>query len=870
MREYATESGLIGEDTSMKSPATQDRSTKGLVGACVVTSLIGASAGFALQPMMARILLPRLGGTAAVWTTSVLFFQFILLAGYGFTHWVTNRLQHRGQLIAQLAVVVAGLAFLPIRLRSLSESPSQGVPAVWLLITLLLSVGVPYFALTTTSPFVQAVFSRSRHGRAADPYFLYAVSNIGSLGGLLAYPFLIEPALGLARQRVWWSWFYVAFAVGVAALIASQWRSRDRLFFDEAGFTEPASGALTAPSADTFPGGDALEDQHLAVEEYLLVGAAALVTPGKATFAYGLANDSRTQDPLAKSLSAQSSSAPSSTAQGSSQEGSSPEGLRHQGQPSELTAAGSRQWLGWIALSAIPATISLGATSHLTTDVAPVPMIWVLTLSLYLLSYVIAFGKRKIPLRLADIAAACAVGAAVATTLFDTESIRLTAAAHLCVVFTVGLSCHGRLAAQRPPAEKLTGFYLALSVGGILGSLVNAVAAPLLLTRPIEYALALIVAVGKLGAVRSAKPVSFNQVLPIRLAAWTRAPSVRVTESARRRLTQAALALALTIAGGVGTYVFVDSFDIGTVRTVVVAAVAVGLAVAFRKQFVGAVIVGVLAFVGFRDSTTGSLLFRRSFYGAVHVDRLDGFTQLIHGTTLHGYQFVDPTKRATPTSYYGRPGPLGKAFEKLFPPSVDASYSLGVVGLGTGTIAAYAGPKDRLTYFEIDQKIVDIASDPKLFTFLSDTKAKITMVLGDGRRSLQESADTFDLLVIDAFSSDAVPTHLLTSEALALYRGRLTQDGVLAVHISNRYLDLQPLVGAMAADLNMTAITGTFVASEEDEAAGTVSSDWVFLTKSPQRLDPLRSLTDFAETTVNPNIRPWTDDRIDLRSVLIW
>jgi hypothetical protein len=197
------------QDTVMRIQTAERRSTNGLVGVCVVTSLIGAAAGFALQPMMARILLPTLGGTAAVWTTSVLFFQFILLAGYGFTHLVTTRLSHQGQLRAQGFVVLAGLAFLPVRLRSLSESPSQGVPALWLLSTLILSVGVPYFALTTTSPFVQAAFSRSQHRRAADPYFLYAVSNIGSLGGLLAYPFIIEPALGLARQRVWWSWVYV-------------------------------------------------------------------------------------------------------------------------------------------------------------------------------------------------------------------------------------------------------------------------------------------------------------------------------------------------------------------------------------------------------------------------------------------------------------------------------------------------------------------------------------------------------------------------------------------------------------------------------------------------------------------------------------
>jgi hypothetical protein len=509
-----------------------------------------------------------------------------------------------------------------------------------------------------------------------------------------------------------------------------------------------------------------------------------------------------------------------------------------------IPAEGKRVWLRWIGLAAIPATISLGATSHLTTDVAPVPMIWVLTLSLYLLSYVIAFGKRKIPLRLADIAAAASIGGATATMLFDTESIRLTASAHLCVVFTVGLACHGRLAAQRPPVERLTGFYLALSVGGIVGSMVNAVIAPLLLTRPVEYSLALIVAVGALG--------SWKWVFQ------------------QNRLISVVVSLLLLIAVGVGAYHLALSFKDAMLATVLITAVVVGATAAVRKQFIGAAIIGVLAFVGFREATTGSLLFRRSFYGAVHVDNLSGFRQLIHGTTLHGYQFLDPTKRSIPTSYYGRPGPLGKVMENLFPISGSVSHSYGVIGLGTGTIAAYTGPKDRLTYFEIDQKIVDIASDPKLFTFLSDSKATINVVIGDGRRSLQESKEKFDLLVIDAFSSDAVPTHLLTSEALALYRDRLTDTGVLAVHISNRYLDLQPLVGAMGKELKMTSITGAFISSEEDEEAGTTGSDWVLLTRSPERFAPLRSLEDFAPTTTDPNVRPWTDDRIDLRSVIIW
>ena len=750
---------------------------------CVITSFVGAAAGFALQPMIARQLLPSLGGTAAVWNTTVLFFQLVLLGGYYVTHVSATRVRPTNQGAWQFALVVLGLALLPLRVRSLGASPESESPMLWLILTLLLSVGVPYLALATTSPFVQQTFARSGHPRAGDPYFLYAASNVGSLIGLVAYPFVIEANLGLTNQRRWWSAGYVLFAACVGALVlidrrnvASQARPQ-QIVIPGTSFSESDVATTIDPTMSTDPAGMAAPDP---------------------------------------------------------------------------TAAAPPDWrtrLAWIGLAALPASISLGATTYLTTDVAPVPLIWALCLALYLLSYIVAFGRRSVPQPVANALAALFVGAAVTTLLVDLESTALTALCHFGLVFSVGLAYHSRLARRRPPPAHLTRFYVALSIGGIVGTMGNAIVAPLLFTRQVEYPIALVLVL---------------VFLPT--GALSRVHG-RPNGSRRRRAHRAIALLAPLVGYGAVLFVRRTSFSARTLLAIV--AISLIVLVTAKQRQLAAAIVAVCAVMGFRDATIGSILFSRSFYGAVHVDDVDGFHQLIHGTTTHGYQFDAAARKGVVTSYYARPGPLGRVIGATVPPATHKQRSFGVVGLGTGTIAAYLENQDRLTYFEIDRQIVDIATNRKYFTFVPDHRSAIDIVLGDGRRSLARRSQRFDVLVLDAFNSDAIPTHLLTAEAVALYRTRLTGTGVLAVHISNRFLDLEPVVGAIADRVGLASIAGHYVPTDAEEANGATASDWVFLAESEATLDGVRGQEGFAPTRRKRGVRAWTDDRIDITSILM-
>jgi SAM-dependent methyltransferase len=733
---------------------------------CLLTSFVGAAVGFALQPMIARMLLPSLGGTASVWNTSVLFFQIILLAGYSVTHLSATRVAKPKQGVVQMLLVLAALIFLPVRLRSLFDPPADGTPTVWLIVTLAISIGIAYLALTTTSPFVQQTFARSGHKRANDPYFLYAASNVGSLAGLIAYPFLIEPNLGLNSQRKLWSVGYLVFAACVVALVILD--KRNTVGIENSEVVEADSAfALSSPD--------------LPVD----ARAAALKPSG-------------------------------------------------------------RLWARWIGLAIIPASISLGATTYLTTDVAPVPLIWVLCLALYLLSYIIAFAQRRIPVLVRNGFAALCIGATTVTMFVDIGNIRITIAIHLAVVFSCGLAYHARLADLRPNPKFLTSFYVALSIGGIGGSLINAFIGPIIFSRQIEYPLMLSVAVLFL-----------------------------VTGKTNWRVWLPTAVVAPLIGYGVvrvvRAYFSAELFGIFVTTAkwlLVIAAVIVAVLVVAKQSHIAAAIVVALGVMGFRDATVGSILFRRSFYGAVHVDEVDGFRQLVHGTTTHGYQFIDKNNEDVATSYYTRNGPLGQTIIAQAA-TLNGPRQIGVLGLGTGTVATYLAPGDRLTYYEIDKKIVEIATDPKLFTFVSKRKSAIDIVIGDGRKAIAGRTDTYDLLVIDAFSSDAIPTHLLTTEAVELYRSRLKPNGILAVHISNRYLDLEPVVGAIAAKLKMASIGGHHGITDEEEAQGGAASDWIFLANDPATLSPLRNLEDFVPTRTKANVKAWTDDRVDITSVLM-
>lgn len=679
-----------------------------MVGLYGAASFLGAALLFLIQPMLAKLVLPSFGGSPMVWNTSTLFFQTLLLAGYFYVHVTTRRLGPRRQPWVHLVLLLLPLLVLPVGLPD-HPAPDPGTePALWLLRVLLVAVGLPFLLLATTGPLLQRWFSWSGHSRAQDPYFLYAASNAGSVVGLLGYPFVIEPTVGLAAQTRWWSIAYVGFLLLVATcgVLAARAARRTRL------------GPVEAPEPAV-----AISDEP----------------------------------------------------------------------PSAVSA---KQRLTWVALAFVPSSLMLGVTTHVSTDIAAIPLFWTVPLAVYLATFVVAFARssRRPPRVAAAVAAALAIPALLDVAADWNPAVWLLVALHLAVLAAAGLAAHGRLAAGRPPPSQLTGFYLWVSVGGALGGLLNGLVAPVVLDRVLEYPLVL-------------------ALVPLLLVG-------RPENGSRSRWL---------------------------VRQPVVWAT-------------GLLVIGAL---GASLVSARVLLRDRTFYGSYRVTGTAERHALIHGTTLHGWELLDGPNAGEPTSYYSRGGPIGDVMTAY---GGDPAFRrVGLVGMGVGTLAAYGRPGQRMDFYEIDPAVVRIARDSGLFGFLSRSAADVHVVIGDGRLRLMRAPDSaYGLIVLDAFSSDAIPVHLLTEEAIAGYRRKLAPGGVLAVHITNRHLDLAPVLAAQADRLGLVALRRT--QSGRGELSAT--SDWVVLAREDADLEPLRSMGGWAEPTRDKDVRGWTDDYSSLVQVL--
>lgn len=722
---------------------------RALLGIAAVATALGAALGFAVQPLASRQLLPRLGGSAAVWNTTLVFFQAVLLLGYLLTHITTRLLRPAQQAVVHLAVLATGLLVLPVGVPSSWEPPTSGSPVWWQLGVLTRTVGPAYLAVATTSPLVQRWLSLSTHQRARDPYVLYAVSNVGSFVGLLALPLWFDRSFAIADQARLWAIGYGLFVASCIALVT-----------------------IIRP-----------HHANDAAEAALVVGVA---------------------EPR-------------------------PDGVR---------------LLRWVALAFVPSSLILGVTTHITTDVASVPLLWVVPLGLYLLTHVVAFSDRSIPRRLRDVLAAAAVAATVTSTIVEYQAFPWNLAPHFAVLFFVGLACHGRLADERPGAEHLTLFYLALSMGGLAGGMFNAVVAPLAFDMVVEYPIALVASLLLLRRHRLDL-----RVRPVLLA---------------RRAVLAVVCAAVVAAAAVAAVRAVETHPGHTLALVVV---ATALATAAGRSLTAATLVGTVAILAVRDLGATAVVTERGFYGAIRVEESDGFRNLTHGTTVHGYQFLAEDRRHLVTSYYGPPGPLSQVVSALR--AEDGQLGrIGVIGLGIGTIAGFLRPGDAATFYEIDPIVVRLAEDRSLFSYLSESSAPVRIVVGDGRRNIDRAPGGFELIVVDAFSSDAIPVHLLTVEAVRIYQRKLAADGVIAIHISNRYLDLEPVVGAIADELGLVARTGSLAESEDDAEAGIAGSEWVMLARDRSLLDTLTEPI-WSDAETRPSVRAWTDDRADLFGVLV-
>ncbi len=708
---------------------------------------------FLVQPLVGKMVLPAFGGAPPVWTASLVFFQATLLLGYAYAHVSAAHLSRGRQVALHVSLLLVALGTLPIsagnagfaRVQALAAAEAAP-PALLVMGALAILVGLPFFAISGSTPLLQRWYITGQDAATARPYVLYSVSNLASLCALLAYPFLLEPRFRLADQS--WSW-----ACGYAALCALVLACGISLIRKHRPSPEETGPESPPPVAKDPPDG--------------------------------------------------------------------------------------RRPLRWIALAAVPSSLLLGVTSYLTSNVAPIPLLWVVPLALYLLSFVLAFSPRRlVPTPwLARLLPLLLVPVALLLVLEQPQPE--FAVLHLAAFFLAAWMCHARLYDQRPEPARLTAFYLWVTTGGVIGSVLTGLIAPMVFDTLLEYPLALAAAAALMTPRRSGTQARRADLL---------------YGIAIGLVTLVLLALTRDVLGP----------GAGPIRTAVTMGIPVllcFLASDRPARFALSLCALFLVSAWAEPQLAGKVaLTERSFFAVHRVLLTDHgrFRRLLHGTTVHGMQDTQNPDR--PLTYYHPTGPVGQVFAALA--ARGQAPRVAAVGLGVGSIAAYGQPGQRVTFFEIDPAVRHIARDARLFTFLSKSRGDVDIVLGDARLTLARQPDgAFGLIVLDAFSSDAIPTHLLTREAMAGYVAKLAPGGILVYHISNRYLALEPVVAGAASDLGLESWIQENDPSAEERAQGKTTSTWMIVA---------REAKDVAELVTPPSrwrsseavsgTRAWTDD----------
>jgi hypothetical protein len=779
-----TNSKPLGHIWSLESVALHSESMRSAIVALFgLTSFLAAVLLFSVQPMIGKMVLPLLGGTPSVWNTCLVFFQVMLLCGYLCTHSVGSTpgtKLHRVS-VCYLATLVVLLA-LTYYLQPILIQPEAGWrisvrrnPALVLLGILCGSAALPLLMVAATAPLVQSWFALSHHPRAGDPYFLYAASNCGSVLALLAYPFLIEPNIGLTMQsRIWRTGFLVLAVLIVTCGVVARRLSR--------------SSETDEPSHDPDPKLDA----------------------------------------------------------GSIR--------RDAGARGELTL-GRR--IGWLVLVFIPASWLMGVTTYLTTDLAAIPLFWTIPLALYLLSFIVAFARSG----------TWAVGAATWLLPYVIMPLVLVMSAgfahaawiplHLLAFFLGSVACHGALVRARPSAQQASPFYVTVAAGGLLGGIFTALLAPVVFNRVIEYPLAVVLA---------------SLVAP-GIEARQRGGTFREWLS---DLLLPAVVLFLTALVANHSLGLADSL-LAVPAVMVASGLGVLACTTARRRPVrfGLTVAAVLVASGLAPSAgSRSLHVARGFFGVVRVthDVAGNAHLLFHGSTLHGQQSLDPALRRQPSTYFTRSGPIGDVFASLEARLDQPGARIAIVGLGAGTLASYARPGQDWTFYEIDPVVERIARDPRFFTYLQDCRASsVDIQLGDARLRLHDAPEHgCRFIVLDAFSSDVVPVHLLSREAIRLYWSKLGEGGLLALHLSNRYLDFEPVIGRQAEDAGLICrICYDLYLCDEEKQAGKQPSIWAVMAAAERHLGSLAADPRWRPPTIRPDAAPWTDDYSDPASYLM-
>ena len=707
---------------------------------------------FSVQPLFAKMVLPRLGGSPAVWSVAMVFFQSLLLAGYVYAH-LLMRISNRLILLAvHLALLVIAFLTLPLTIAAgFGEPPTSGY-ALWLLGLFVASIGLPFFALAGNNPLLQAWFVRTGHPDGADPYFLYASSNVGSFLALLSYPFVFEPIFTLRTQNLIWTSGYGVLIVLIAACGVLLWRS-----------------------------------------------PAAMLTRGAAA----------DNDAPAPALSTR---------------------------------------VRWVFLAAVPSGLLIAVTAHISTDVAAAPLLWVLPLSLYLLTWVLVFQSRPwLPHKWVLWAQPVAIaGVIVLLAVGGEQNLLLTLGGHQVCFFVIAMACHGELARTRPNATYLTGFYVALSFGGMIGGLLAGLIAPNVFSWVAEYPILIVLATlcRPSGHERWPRVSRFLWLLAVVIALVLIVPSQMKGEAFEWLEDHR-----VYVAGGVAVVgmLLALAFDTARLKLAAVAALA-------------------LVLVRIYPADDGRVDTVRSFFG-VHkiVTTASGrYHVLMHGTTIHGAQKfanADGTPvggRPEPISYYHKDGGIGQAISAIRARK-GAPLKAAVIGVGSGTLACAAGPGETWKFFEIDQTMVDTARDPKYFSYIRSCQPDFRPVIGDARLTFAREPDgVYDLIIVDAYSSDAIPIHLATQEAMRIYKDKLGPQGAVLMHVSNRHLELASVVVGIANANGLKSWVYDEDSGRDDEYI--FATNVVVSARAEADVGALASSDKWEETEARANQRVWTDD----------
>src|SRR3954469_2825559 len=742
-------------DSIVQPAATeQPSSSRNRLLLTVYTAAIFVSALllFSVQPLFTKMVLPRLGGSPAVWALAMVFFQSLLLAGYAYAHLLMQVKNRIIPVVVHLLLVVTAFVTLPLGIASAYGDPPASGYAVWLLGLFVISIGLPFFALAANNPLLQAWFVRTGHPAGHDPYFLYASSNIGSFLALLSYPFLLEPMFTLHTQNRLWTGGYGILIVLIAAC-----------------------------------------------------GVLLLRSPKLAMV------DVRTEDLNAP-------------------------------------APGFMTRLRWIFLAGVPSGLLIAVTAHISTDVAAAPLLWVLPLSLYLLTWVLVFQSRPLlphkwmllaqPLAIAGVVVLLAVG--------GEQNLLLTLGGHQLCFFVIAMACHGELARTRPAAKYLTGFYVALSFGGMVGGLFAGLIAPFTFSWVAEYPILL--ALAALCRPRGQE----------RLRRW----------SPWYWPFLAVVALALIAPSYIGGK-FMTWLDLHRVWMIgTVGAVAVLLATGFNadRWKVFATVVLALLLIRAYPADDGRVETVRSFFGVhkIVVTPRGQYHVLMHGTTIHGAQKFQNNdgspinERPEPITYYHKDGGIGQAIAAIRARK-GGPLRVAVIGLGAGTLTCAAEPGESWKFFEIDQTMVDTARDPRYFSYIKNCAPDLKPVIGDARLTFAREPDgAYDLLIVDAYSSDAIPIHLATEEAMAIYKAKLAPQGAVVMHVSNRHLELESVVVGIADANDLKS----WVYNEDSKR----DNEYIFATevvvsaREEADVGTLAASEDWALTDAEERQRVWTDD----------